>query len=163
MQSESQAPETLNEFIHDVGIPNELHTDGAKVTTFGNWVKICKKFAIKRTIAEPYSPWKNPAEKGVKLVKQKASQLMRSTATPLRLWDYAYQYASEIICHSASDMYSLEGVTPVEKVHNHTPDISEMLYFTWYEWVWYHEPTGDDHQKLGRVLGPAYDIGQGLA
>ena len=90
MQSESQAPETLNEFIHDIGIPNELHTDGAKVTTFGNWVKICKKFAIKRTIAEPYSPWQNPAEKGVKLVKQKASQLMRSTATPLQMWDYTY-------------------------------------------------------------------------
>ena len=76
MQSESQAPDALNEFIHDVGIPNELHTYGAKVATFGNWVKICKKVVIKRTIAEPYSSWHTPAEKGVKLVKQKASQLM---------------------------------------------------------------------------------------
>ena len=38
-----------------------------------------------------------------------------------------------------------------------------MLYFPWFEWIWYHEPTGDDHQKLGRFLGPAHDIGQGLA
>jgi len=37
MEHESQASEALVEFIQHVGIPNHLHTDGAKAQTLGEW------------------------------------------------------------------------------------------------------------------------------
>jgi len=37
MECESQASEALVEFIQHVGIPNHLHTDGAKTQTLGEW------------------------------------------------------------------------------------------------------------------------------
>ena len=57
----------------------------------------------------------------------------------------------------------LDGETPFGKVYGYSPDISEYLTFAWYDWVWYHDPNAPDKSKIGRWLGPAHDIGQGLA
>ena len=163
MSSVSEAPDALNMFIHDVGVPNELHTDGAKELIGKKWTKICRKHNIKTTTSEPYSPWQNPAEKAVRQVKYRSRKMMRKTNTPIVLWDYAFQYTASLITRTATDMFSLEGVTPFESVHHYTPDISEFVYFPWYSWVWFHEPIAEDHQQLGRFCGPAHDTGQGLA
>ena len=48
-------------------------------------------------------------------------------------------------------------------MHGYSPDISEYLTFEWYAWVWYHDPNTPEKSKIGRWLGPAHDIGQGLA
>lgn len=37
MQMESEAPNTLDMFIHDVGLPPEILTDNAKVLSEGKW------------------------------------------------------------------------------------------------------------------------------
>ena len=87
---------------------------------------------------------------------------MKSTNTPVRLWDYCWEYVASIISLTATDHFLLDGVTPFEKVHGYTPDISE--YIT-YQWVWYYcpHPSDNDKVQLGRWLGPAHDCGQGLA
>ena len=40
MQAKSGAGDALNEFIQDIGIPSELHTDEAKELTLGKWKQI---------------------------------------------------------------------------------------------------------------------------
>jgi hypothetical protein len=59
MQTKSQAGDALVEFIQDVGIPSDLHTDNAKELTEGKWAMNVKKFQIKQTETEPFSPWQN--------------------------------------------------------------------------------------------------------
>ena len=56
MESKSDAHFALNRFVHEVGVPTELHTDGSKEQALGRWRKICQKHAIYRTWTEPHSP-----------------------------------------------------------------------------------------------------------
>jgi hypothetical protein len=62
MKSKSEAPYALNEFIQDIGIPSQLHTDEAKELTIGRWKEICQTHGIKQTQTEPHSPFQNRAE-----------------------------------------------------------------------------------------------------
>ncbi len=60
MKLKSEAPQALKELIQDVGIPRQIHTDGAKELTLGSWKKICQEAGIKMTqtekdtLAKPY-------------------------------------------------------------------------------------------------------------
>ena len=40
LQSEKEAHEALDMFIHEVGVPHELQTDGAKTLTGSEWKKM---------------------------------------------------------------------------------------------------------------------------
>ena len=82
--------------------------------------------------------------------------------TLVRLWDYCWEYAAAIRSLTASRHINLDDVTPFEKVYSYTPNISEYLTHSWYEWVWYHSPTFFDKCELGRWLKPAHNCGQGL-
>ena len=56
----------------------------------------------------------------------------------------------------------LDDVTPFQKVHGYTPNVTEYTMFKWYDWVEYHDPSHPDKSRIGRYLGPAHNIRQGL-
>ena len=64
---------------------------------------------------------------------------------------------------TSTDIYDLNGRTPFESVLGFTLDISELVEFGWYDWVWYHDPVNPKKDNLGRWLGPAHNVGQGLS
>ena len=111
---------------------------------------------------EPHSPWQNIAELSGGIIMRKLRDLMKTTNSPVRLWDYCWEYAAAIRSLTASRHINLDDVTPFEKVYSYTPNISEYLTHSWYEWVWYHSPTIFDKCELGRWLKPAHNCGQGL-
>ena len=163
MKLKSHAHHALDTFIHEIGVPTEMLTDGAAELTKGEWAKVCKKHSIHQVTTEPYSPWQNPAESSGGIVKRKVRDLMKSTNTPIRLWDYCWEYATALRSLTVTRNPSLDDVTPFEKVHGYTPNIPEFLIHGWYDWVWYHNPVSPDKDELGRWLGPAHNAGQGLA
>ena len=165
MKSKEDSHHALDRFIHEVGVPREMLTDGAKELIYANWGKICRHHKIHQVTTEPYSPWQNHAELMGGIVKRKVRHLMKTTNTPVRLWDYCWEYVSSITSLTAVDHFLLDGVTPFEKVHGYSPDISEYIDFSWFQWVWYYDPHSpvSDKVQLGRWLGPAHDCGQGLA
>ena len=163
MKEKGHAHHALDRFLHEVGIPSELMTDGAKELTVADWGKTCVRHKIKQNTTEPHSPWQNPAELAGGIVKRKVRYMMKKTAAPVVLWDYCWSLVCHRRCLTASYNIHLEGETPFVKVHGYTPDISEYLTFQWYDWVWFHEPNNPEKQELGRWLGPAHDLGQGLA
>ena len=73
------------------------------------------------------------------------------------------EYNSELRCTTAADIYDLNGRTPFESVLGFTPDISELVEFGWFDWVWFHNPVDPTKDQLGRWMGPAHNVGQGLA
>ena len=73
----------------------------------------------------------------------------------MRLWDYAWEYASGIRSLTATTHIQNLGVTAFEKVLGYTPNISEYIQHKWFDWVWFHDPDDPDKQRLGRWLGPA--------
>ena len=163
MKSKDHAHHALDNLVHEVGVPNELLTDGAKELTLGNWGKTCRRRNIHMATTEPHSPWQNHAERIGGIIKRRVKFLMRRSHTPVRLWDYCWEYASSILALTATDSLKLDSVTPFEKVYNYTPDIAEYLLFGWYQWVWYHDPSSPDEVLLGRWLGPSVATGQPLA
>jgi hypothetical protein len=163
MKSKSHAHHALDRFLHEVGIPIEILTDGAQELILAEWGKLCRKHRIHQVTTEPHSPWQNHAELSGGIIKRQVRQIMTITNTPVRLWDYCWEYKARIRSRTASNHILLDGVTPFEKVHGYTPNIAEFLSFDWYQWIWYHEPTSPDKSVLGRWLGPAHNSGQGMA
>ena len=163
IKSKSHAHHALDTLIHEVGVPNELLTDGAKELTTGQWAKTCRRRGIHMATTEPHSPWQNHAERIGGIVKRRVKYLMRRTHTPVRLWDYCWEYASGILALTTTDSVKLNNVTPFENIFNYTPDIAEYILFGWFQWVWYHDPSSPDEVLLGRWLGPSVATGQPLA
>ena len=83
--------------------------------------------------------------------------------TPVRLWDFCWQYLAELRCLTADNNIYLEGCTPYQKMHGYTPNIAEFLIHKWCDWVWFHYPNDSDTSIIGQCLGPAYGAAQGMA
>ena len=64
---------------------------------------------------------------------------------------------------TATSHPALDGRTPFELVHGYTPNISEYTLFEWFQWIKYHDSMDPGVWKVGRWLGPATHIGQGMA
>ena len=163
MKLKSDAPDALHKFVHDVGVPHELLTDNAPELIHGEWKKRCRKYQIYQKFTEPHSPWQNPAELTIGIMKRSVKRLMMKTNTPVRLWDFCWKYLAELSCLTAVNNVYLEGGTPYQKVHGYTPNIAEFLIHKWFDWVWFHDPNDPDTSILGRWLGPAHDATQGMA
>jgi len=164
MQNKSETHETLNAFIHEVGIPYELHSDDAKELMEGKFKQICRDYGIKTTYSEPHSPWQNRAEAGIRELKRHVHRKMKARNIPLRLWDFCCKWACAVKACTSSNAFSLEGRTPWEVVLGHTPDISSLAEFDFYEPVWYYD-AGDfpePKRRLGYWLGEATHIGQSM-
>ncbi len=69
MKTKVQTSNTLSAFIHDVGIPNIIHSDDAPELLHGTFRRLCKDYDIQNTDMEPYSPWQNRAEGGIRELK----------------------------------------------------------------------------------------------
>ena len=79
MKSKSEAGNALTEIFEDKGVPTIMHTDGAKEFTQGHWKEILSQHGIKQTFAEPYSPWQNRAEAGIREHKKQVLRVLRQT------------------------------------------------------------------------------------
>ena len=163
LKKKEHAHHALDRFLHEVGVPREILTDGAKELIMAEWGKTCRKHGIYQVNTEPHSPWQNIAEKNGGLIKRKVKHLMQTTNTPVVLWDYCWEYAAAIRSHVAVDNILLDDVTPYEKVHGYSPNITEYTVFKWYDWIEYDDPTSPDASRIGRWLGPAHNVGQGYA
>ena len=59
MKSKGDAHHALMQFIHEVGVPKDLLTDGAPEEMRGEWGRIVRQYHIHQRITEPKSPWQN--------------------------------------------------------------------------------------------------------
>ena len=95
-KSKKEHPDTIMDFIQDVGVPQILISDGAKEETLGRAHETCRKYRIKQQITVPYSPWQNAAEASIRELKKSVRRAMRRTAAPLRLWSYCSLWCAAI-------------------------------------------------------------------
>lgn len=161
LESESRGQTSMVDFIQLVGIPPAIHSDDAKVFAHGKFQKTCRKFGVRQTFTEPYSPWQNRAEGAIRELKAYASRLMQRKQAPLRLWCFAFEYASDVLSLCAGALPQLQGRTSYEHVMHYTPDISEYVTFEWYQWAYYWDEILKE-KVLCRWLGVAHNIGQSM-
>ena len=127
---------TLSHFLNIVGLPHSMHLDNHVNFKEGLFKRILRKFGIPQTFTEPKSPWQNRG-----------------------LWCFCYEYTADLLSVLAIGRFDLQGRTPYEAVMQYTPDISEYVSFTWFQWCWYYDDQTNT-KKLCRWLGLAHQTGQ---
>jgi hypothetical protein len=70
MKSKGDAHHMLMQFIHEVGVPKDLLTDGALEEMRGEWGWIIKQYQIHQRTTKPKSPWQNRAESEIQEIKK---------------------------------------------------------------------------------------------
>ena len=161
MERKSFAGAALRQFIRDYGVPEQLTFDGAaeQVKPKTEFMKNVRKYEIDYHIIEPHRPQQNRAETVIREVKKRWFRQMVKRKVPKRLWDYGIVWACEIISLTSNSAFSLDGRTPMEQITGETPDISEYLDFSFYDWVWYKDNAGLSENKTGRWLGVSHRVG----
>ena len=161
MKSKSEAHFTLDQLFSRVGVPRVIIPDNAKEMTQGQFR--AKALRAQSTIhpIEAYTPNLNIAEDAIRELKRTYRRLMIDTRTPECLWDLCLVYTSYVRSHSALNIRGLNGDVPQTLLTGDTPDISFLVEFGWYDYVWYlSEPDEAMNVKfLGRYVGPSWDIG----
>ena len=163
IKKKSDAHHALDSFIHDIGIPEEILTDNAGELHLGEWGKTCRRRKIRQLTTEPHSPWQNHAELVGSIVQRKVHHLMKTINTLVVLWDYCWEYITNLRCYTVTDLVKLEGLTPFEWIFKYTPDIAEYAGFTWFQWVVFHDYNNPNKERLGRWLGPTIGADQGIS
>ena len=161
MESKSMAGKALRQFIRDIGVPEQLTSDGATEQTGPGteFIKNVRKFEINHHVTEPYRPQQDRAESVVREVKRRWFRQMVRKRVPRRLWDYGIVWVCEVMSMTANSSFALQGCTPLEQLTGETPDISEYLDFSFYDYIWYRDNAGVGDNKFGRWLGVSHRVG----
>ena len=99
---------------------------------------------------EPYSPWRNNAERENKIVKKLGCYFMQSTNTYSVLWSLAYTFVAEIRYRIASNKPGIQGRTLFDNIYGYTPDILQYISILWYQWIWFWKSAKVQSQQLGK-------------
>eukprot|EP00536_Pseudo-nitzschia_multiseries_P016991 jgi/Psemu1/48845/gm1.48845_g len=162
IQNKLQAHQGLKIFIHEVGIPEHLISDGAPEqgsprTYKTHWNSIVKRNHIHQTFIQPHCPFQNRAEQ---VIGHLGSAIITKTAkkkSPRRLWSFCGELCASITQRTTSSNPSSMGRTPFELVHGYRPDITLYTSSEWYDFIFWFE-KGDSSScgvtRLGRWLGP---------
>ena len=136
MRDKKDAPYSLLAFAYDVGAPAELISDHA-VMLVGpqcEYVKQARFLNIKQSSCEPYTQRQSGFEGETRLLKRHWKNRMATNNTPLKAWDFALVYESEILSMIAQRDDLIPGL---EKITGETVDIIEYLDFAFWDLVWY--------------------------
>ena len=163
MKKETEAPNTLEDFVRKVGAPFAVRNDNAKAQTSERWKNILRRYQINDELTEPHHPGQNPAERRIQDLKNFTKRILDRTGAPSSTWLLCLQYACMLLNVLAHD--KLEGRTPTEAAFGNTPDLSPFLQFHFYQEVLYLEPTASypaPKEKQGNFVGVTDGIGDAL-
>eukprot|EP00536_Pseudo-nitzschia_multiseries_P016838 jgi/Psemu1/48042/gm1.48042_g len=162
IQNKSQAHQGLKIFIHEIGIPEHLISDGAPEqgsprTYKTHWNSIVKRNHIHQTFIQPHCPFQNRAEQAIGHLGNAIITKTAKKKSPRRLWSFCGELCANIRQRTASSNPSSMGRTPFELVHGYRPDITLYTSSEWYDFIFYFD-KGDSStrgvERLGRWLGP---------
>ena len=161
MEHKSSAGQALKQFISDFSILDKLVCDGAaeqvgKRTEFQSMVR---KHAINLHVTEPHCHNQSKVEGIVREIRKCWFCIMLKKKVPKQLWDYGIKWACKVMQRTASTSGDLSGRAALEQLTGETPEISENLHFTFYDWCWYNGNAGLGETKLGHWLGVSHHVG----
>jgi len=164
MRRESEFPDRYRDFLRSEGAPSILRRDNSKAQQSDKVADLNRKYLIDDNFSEAYFQNQNPVEsRAIQWLKRNGEALMNRTNAPDFLWFQAHQYLADI--HAVTADETLNWMTPRERRHGQTPDISAFLHFKFYEKVYYLDTVSDfprTKEKTGYWLGVAHSVGDAL-
>ena len=139
MRSQEEFETTLHWFCKQVGVPNTLIADAHKLQTSYKIKRFCDQVGTTLRVLERNTPWANRAELYIGILKEAVRKDLRSTNSPMQLWDYAIERRAKIYNLTPRPLFQLNGLTPFEITFGEMGDLSNLCVFGWYEWVYYRD------------------------
>ena len=165
MKSQKEFPTALHWFCKQVGVPESMVVDGHRSLQSGKVRRFCDQVGTTLRILEAHTPWANRAELYIGLLKEATRKDLRSSNAPMALWDYALERRANIHNAVPRPLFQSNGLSPHNATFGAPKDISNLCNFGWYQWVYYRDDGSfpEQHEKLGRVLGPIKNEGNEMA
>ena len=156
---------SYRDFSHDFGIPEHLKFDGYSAEVGRNvlFMKTDKKYDQQYHISIPRRLNENPDEGSISELKKRWYRIMIKKKFPERLWDYGKVWISQTGNLSVSSSRYASGRIPLEHITGKTPNISEYLDFTFYDWVTYRANSGLGELYIGQWLGVSHKVGHAMS
>ena len=153
-------PGVLADNITMRGAPTKLITDSAKVETSNKVRELLRTFGVNAWQSEPYHQHQNPAERRYQDAKRMCNTVLDRSGAPAYCWLLCLQYVCLVLNHCFNTTI---GTTPLQYLLGSTNDISQLLYFEFYEPVYYHMddtpfPSGSREHR-GRWVGVSETVG----
>ena len=79
MNTDSEVPYTLKNFISNVGEPTGIHNDNSKIQTSKAWHDVLMKYCIDDSTTEPQHPHQNPSDRNIQDLKKDSNCIMDRT------------------------------------------------------------------------------------
>ena len=164
MKAKSDAHLTQDKLFRTVGFPTAIIPDYALELTQGKFLKNAQRAQVQIRPVEPYMHNLNFAETCIREVLRLYHRFMISRGIPKVLWDRCFVYCCELRSHMALGHYDQEGECGATIIFGETADISHLVEFSFYDWIWFVSPkeSNMDRMMLGRWLGPSLDVGEAL-
>jgi hypothetical protein len=160
MKSPAQFPGILTDEIITCGAPTKLISDSACVKTSKEVRGILRTYGISSWQSEPHQQHQNPAERWYQTVKQLCNTILDQTGAPAYCWLLCLMYICFVLNNAFSDVIQS---TPLRQAYCTNNDISPLLYFSFYELVYYlvDEATfpSDSKELHGRWVGVSENVG----
>ncbi|MCA1800264.1 MAG: hypothetical protein LC650_03130, partial [Actinobacteria bacterium] len=126
--------------------------------------EVLRTFAIDDWQSEPYKGNQNFAERGWRDTKRKVNSLLNHSGAPPEAWMLALEYVCFVQNHTSHE--SLGKRTPIEWLLGHTPDITVLLQFEFWEPVLYSKYDAkfpaDGTELMGRFVGISETAGHSM-
>ena len=158
-----QIANSLLDNITDRGAPTKLISDcGANIIS--ERIKdILRTYIIQAWQSEPYHQNQNPAERRYQDIKKMVNVILQRTGAPAYTWLLCLMY----VCYIMNNIWcdSINGV-PLRECTGSTNDISPLLYFDFWEPVYYYDDDSDfpseSKELRGRWVGISEHCGHTL-
>jgi hypothetical protein len=140
MKSEKHFINTLEDVIRLHGAPTKLISDRAQVEISKKVKDVLRTLCISDWQSEPHQQHQNPFERRYQTVKRIANIILDRTASPPYLWLLCLEYVAFILNNTYSPA---KRAVPLQLLTGSTNDISPLLFFKWYEPVYYKLDDSD--------------------
>ena len=111
LRRESQVPGAYQDFVREVGTPNELLSDNSKVQAGEKFKKINRDNLTADNFSTPHCQNQNPAERKIQDVKHSGILVLFESNAPLVFWCNAIYFVVECLNHTSKP--KLDGKTPM--------------------------------------------------
>ena len=151
MKSDKEFVYTLQDNIRKRGAMEKLISDRAQTEISNKVLDILRNYMIDDWQSEPYHEHQNPAEQRYQTIKKYTNKVLDRTGAPASTWLLALLYITYLLNHMASE--TLNWQTPLYTLTGTTTDISAILYFQFWEPVYY--ATADSMKYEGKPGFPS--------
>ncbi len=138
----------MKQFTKEVGAPEILVCDPHLAQVKQEVCKFCTQIGTMLKVLEAKNQWANRAKLYIGFMKEVTGKNMRSSGSPLVLWDYCMEQRALIFQITAKKLFQLNGTNPHTSTFSTKADISHICQYAWYKWVYYRDAmTSFPYQK----------------